>query len=130
MMHRIFSWSVSNQIESDAHRTLPSDSDMSSLGRFICRCWFDIGGGSISNGIGKLIVSFACGFNDSKSPFALQNMPREGKVADNRTRCFNCTQPIVDPTKPLRCCGKVVYCSANCNKLNWRIHKPSCLRKK
>ena len=101
------------------HRTLPAD--LTPLGCFILRCWFDIAGGrgggindenlnekpikaqdKADNGVGRLIMRFACGFDDTKSPFALIGMPSEGKVADtSNTRCFNCIQHIADPAKPL-----------------------------
>jgi ankyrin repeat protein len=126
IISRVYAWSLANQIESDVYRTFPSD--VSPLGLFILKCWFDAAGGGIGNGVGRIIMSFACGFNSSKSPFALIGMPCEGKVADNRTRCYNCIQPIA--TKPFVCCGNVVYCSTNCHKLNWRNHKSACLRKK
>ena len=97
---RVYAWSLSNQIESDAHRTLPSD--ISSLGQFVLRCWFDVGGGGGSanqedsskkrdlpdNGVGRLIMRFAFGFKTTSS-HALIGMPCEGKVGDTLTRCTN-----------------------------------------
>ena len=74
------------------------------------------------NGVGRLIMSFACGFDTSKSPFALIGMPKEGKVADTSTRCHHCIQPIVEPVKPLRCCGNVVYCNEECKQKDIEAH--------
>ncbi len=58
------------------HRTLPPY--LTPLGSFILKCWFDIAGGGIDNGVGRLIMGFACGFNDSKS--LMLGMPFEGNV--------------------------------------------------
>ena len=77
------------------------------------------------NGVGRLIMSFACGFDTSKSPFALIGMPKEGKVADTSTRCSNCIRRIVD-AKPLRCCGNVVYCSEECKEKGFEAHVHIC----
>jgi hypothetical protein len=41
-IYRIYQWSVANQVEDEARRTLSPD--LSDLGRFICQCWFDVAG--------------------------------------------------------------------------------------
>ena len=56
----------------------------------------------------------AYGFVVTNCPFALIGMQKEGKVADTLTRCHHCIQPIVEPMKPLRWCGNVVYCNEEC----------------
>ena len=62
--------SLVHQVEEERYRTLPPDLS----GRFIAHCWFDIAGSDKrridtdkpDNGIGRLIMSFAFGFDDSK----------------------------------------------------------------
>jgi hypothetical protein len=51
-LYRVVKWSLTNQVEADARRTLhPSLSD---LGKFICHCWFDCAGsGKDMNAAGK-----------------------------------------------------------------------------
>ncbi len=116
-------------------RTLPKD--LSELGKFVCHCWFDIGGGTNEkkkknvNGIGRLIMQFYGGFDSSggNNPHALIGMPREGKEAEVVKRCSNCIQ--VMGKKILRCCGNVTYCSKECQKKDWKSrHKGSCSRSK
>jgi hypothetical protein len=57
---RIYNWSLVNQIETDRLRTWPGPDELSELGRFICHCWFDVAGGEPDNGVGRLIMEFAC----------------------------------------------------------------------
>eukprot|EP00927_Polykrikos_kofoidii_P078882 TRINITY_DN75683_c0_g1_i1.p1 TRINITY_DN75683_c0_g1~~TRINITY_DN75683_c0_g1_i1.p1 ORF type:complete len:321 (-),score=74.55 TRINITY_DN75683_c0_g1_i1:397-1359(-) len=47
------------------------------------------------------------------------------KDAEVTPHCHNCHKDI---TKPLRCgvCKKAAYCSATCQKDDWRFHKRSC----
>jgi ankyrin repeat protein len=52
----IFNWSLVNQDETERLRTWPAD--LSEEGKLICRAWFDVAGGYIDNGIGRLILSF------------------------------------------------------------------------
>jgi hypothetical protein len=84
-VNRVYQWSIINQIEVERYRTLPDD--LSVLGKFIARCWFDVAGSdknkadesdSPDNGVGRLIMSFAFGFDDSKG--ALIGMPEYGKL--------------------------------------------------
>jgi hypothetical protein len=92
---KVYKWSLSNQIEDEKYRTLPDD--LAGVGRFIAQCWFDVAGGDNKldsskpdNGIARLIMSFAFGFDDSKSSFALIGMPECGKVPETRSRCSSC----------------------------------------
>jgi hypothetical protein len=94
-------------------------------------CWFDVAGGDNKidedkpdNGIGRLIMSFAFGFDDSKSPFALIGMPEDGRVPDKLTRCSCCIQP--KEKGMLRCCTSTRYCSAACQKAHFKKHKKVC----
>jgi hypothetical protein len=57
---RMYKWSLINQIETDRLRTWPGPDELSELGRFICHCWFDVAGGEPDNGVGRLIMEFAC----------------------------------------------------------------------
>jgi hypothetical protein len=131
-VNSIYKWSLLNQIEDDKYRTLPDD--LAGVGRFIAHCWFDVGGSDNKidedkpdNGIARLIMSFAFGFNVSKSSFALIGMPECGKVAETLTRCSNCDQ---HSTKELlRCCTSTRYCSAACQKAHFKKHKKVCDRK-
>jgi ankyrin repeat protein len=137
----VYKWSLLNQIEDEKYRTLPDD--LPELGSFICKCWFDVAGGdnkvdddTPDNGIGRLIMSFYGGFDESraKSPFALIGMPEYGKLADTVARCSNCRAEGVVGKKWLRCCGKVTYCSKVCQLADWKKksggHKKSCERNK
>jgi hypothetical protein len=128
-LSRVYGWSLSNQREDERYRTLPDD--LPKLGRFICKCWFDVAGGDNKvdddqpdNGIARLIMSFAFGFNDSKSPFALIGMPECGKVPDTLTRCSCCVQHIKKGM--LQCCSHARYCSIACQKAHIKEHKPVC----
>ncbi|OBT67167.1 hypothetical protein VE03_02665 [Pseudogymnoascus sp. 23342-1-I1] len=43
--------------------------------------------------------------------------------------CFNCNKLQTELSKPLKCCAKCqtsLYCSRECQKANWKIHKPTC----
>jgi hypothetical protein len=130
-LSRVYGWSLRNQIEDERHRTLPDN--VSSIGRFIAHCWFDVAGGDNKidvdkpdNGIARLIMSFAFGFNDSKSPFALIGMPECGKVPETRTRCSWCIQP--KEKGMLQCCTGTRYCSVACQKAHFKKHKVVCDR--
>jgi hypothetical protein len=129
--NRLYNWSVENQVESEFHRTLPAN--LSGVGHFVAHCFFDVGGGSPDNGIARLITQFYGGFDESraKSPFALIGMPEYGKLPDTATRCSNCRVQAKTGKKWLRCCGKVGYCSKECQLADWkRGHKKSCERNK
>jgi hypothetical protein len=129
---RVYGWSLLNQIEDEKYRTLPDD--LSSIGRFIAHCWFDVGGSDKrkidedkpDNGIARLVMSFAFGFNDSKSPFALIGMPEYGKLPDNANRCSCCIQSIKKGM--LRCCASTRYCNVACQKAHRKKHKVVCDR--
>jgi hypothetical protein len=128
----VYKWSLSNQIEDEKYRTLPAD--LSGVGRFIAHCWFDVAGddnkldsSKPDNGIARLIMSFAFGFDDSKSSFALIGMPEYGKVAETRTRCSSCDQH--SKQELLQCCTSTRYCSVACQKANFKKHKKVCDRK-
>jgi ankyrin repeat protein len=65
VIYRTYQWSIANQIDDEARRTLPPD--LSDFGKFICLCWFDCAGGgndmsntadTIGNGIGRLIMQY------------------------------------------------------------------------
>jgi ankyrin repeat protein len=134
VIYRTYKWSIANQIEDEARRTLPPD--LSDVGKFICSCWFDCAGGgndmsntsdTIGNGIGRLIMQYYGGFNASKSPFALRGKPKYGKLPDNAARCSGCLE--VKESKVLQCCascGVVRYCGRECQKADWKRHKCNC----
>ncbi|KAN0098384.1 hypothetical protein V8E51_014047 [Hyaloscypha variabilis] len=45
------------------------------------------------------------------------------------TKCANCSTPEIDPEKPLKPCAKcqtVRYCSRDCQKKDWKLHKKVC----
>jgi hypothetical protein len=116
--------------------------NLSGVGYFVAHCFFDVGGGVFGNGIARLICQFYGGFNESsaKSPFALVGMPEYGKLPDSAQHCSNCRSEVTAgkkyfccgtavSCKYLRCCGKVGYCSKECQLADWRIgHKMSCER--
>jgi ankyrin repeat protein len=52
----LFNWSLVNQDETERLRTWPAD--LSDEGKLICRVWFDVAGGYIDNGIGRIILFF------------------------------------------------------------------------
>jgi ankyrin repeat protein len=126
----LYNWSVENQIEDQVHRTLPAD--LSGVGHFVAHCFFDVGGGRPDNGIARLITQYYGGFDESraKSPFALIGMPKHGKLPDTAARCSACRAQAVTGKKWLRCCGKVGYCSKECQVVDWKKfgHKKSCER--
>jgi hypothetical protein len=124
-LNYIFNWSVANQIDEQVHRTLPSD--LSNVGHFAAHCFFDVGGGELGNGIGRLIMQYYGGFDASKSPFALRGRPEYGKLPDNAQRCCNCLEE--KESKALRACAscdRVCYCGKECQKADWKRHKGSC----
>jgi hypothetical protein len=134
-LYRTYQWSLANQVEDDARRTLPPDS--SKVGRFICQCWFDCAGGgndvnntadTIGNGIGRLIMQLYGGFDASKSPFALRGTPEYGKIPDNAARCSSClaAKEEIKALRSCASCGKVRYCGTVCQKADWKRHKESC----
>jgi hypothetical protein len=134
-LYRTYQWSLANQIEDDARRTLPHK--LSDVGKFICQCWFDVAGGgndmnnmadTIGNGIGRLIMQFYGGFDASKSPFALRGKLEYGKLPDNAPRCSNCLEVKKESKALSSCasCGKVRYCGRVCQKADWKRHKESC----
>jgi hypothetical protein len=140
-IYRTYQWFLANQIKDDAHRTLPPD--LSEVGKFICRCWFDCAGGgkddsiasasdTIGNGIGWLIMQYCAGFDASKSPFALREQPEYGKVPDNTRRCSNCLEKKKNNKKKKKAlqycanCGVVRYCSEECQVADWKRHEESC----
>jgi hypothetical protein len=131
-VNSVYKWSLSNQIEAEVYRTLPDD--LSGVGHFIARCWFDVAGSDNAidedkpdNGIARLIMSFAFGFNDSKSSFALIGMPECGKVPETHARCSSCDQH--SEKELLQCCTSTRYCSAACQKAHFKKHKKVCDRK-
>jgi hypothetical protein len=131
-VNSVYKWSLSNQIEDEKYRTLPDN--LAGVGRFIAHCWFDVAGddnkfGSSKpdNGIARLIMSFAFGFDDSKSSFALIGMPECGKVPETRTRCSSCDQH--SNNELLQCCTSTRYCNAACQKAHFKKHKKVCDRK-
>jgi hypothetical protein len=75
-LDRVFKWSVANQIESERLMTLPAD--LSSDGLLIAKCCMHVDASSVSNGIARLIMEFAFGFNKR-----LIGMPREGAGLDD-----------------------------------------------
>jgi hypothetical protein len=125
-LHYTYNWSVENQVEDDAHRTLPSD--LSKVGHFVAHCFFDAAGGEYGNGIARLITQYYGGFDASKSSFALRGMPAYGKLPDNAVRCSNCLEKKKESKALLRCasCGFVRYCGRECQKTDWKRHKESC----
>jgi hypothetical protein len=134
-LSRVYGWSLLNQIEADARRTLPDD--LSVLGRFICKCWFDVAGGvnnmdndKPDNGVGRLIMSFASGFNDSKSPFALIGMPAFGKGDLSLPSCSYCHKEYCEASGGgvELCCENVYHCrDGNCKKLHLPSHEAICV---
>jgi ankyrin repeat protein len=76
-LNRTFTWSLANQIESERLMTLPPTGFLSSEGLFIARCCMHVDASSVSNGIARLIMQFAFGFNRR-----LIGMPREGAGAE------------------------------------------------
>jgi hypothetical protein len=125
----VYKWSLLNQKEDERYRTLPDD--LSVIGHCIAHCWFDVAGDDNKldslkpdNGIGRLIMSFAFGFNASKSPFALIGMPEYGKIPDTLTRCSCCVQPIKKGL--VQCCRIARYCSTVCQKAHSKEHKLVC----
>jgi hypothetical protein len=72
-LNRVFNWSLANQIESERLMTLPTD--LSSIGLLVARCCMHVVASSVSNGIARLIMQFAKGFNRR-----LVGMPREEKT--------------------------------------------------
>jgi hypothetical protein len=120
-----FNWSVENQIEEQVYRTLPSD--LTGVGHFVAHCFFDVGGGKLGNGIGRLIMQYYGGFDDSKSPFALRGPPEFGKCPDNTQCCSDCRETRVRKSL-LDCasCGRVRYCSRDCQKIDRKRHKVKC----
>jgi hypothetical protein len=130
--NKLFKWSVENQIASEFHRTLPPN--LTGVGHFVAHCFFDVAGGDFGNGIARLITEFYGGFDESraKSPFALIGMPAYGKHPDTAARCSACRAQAVAGKKWLRCCGKVGYCSKECQLVDWKKtgHKKCCERNK
>jgi hypothetical protein len=133
-LYRTYQWSLANQVEDDARRTLPPA--LSGVGKFICQCWFDVAGGgksidvasdTLGNGIGRLIMQFYGGFDASKSPYALRGQLEYGKVPDNAHRCGNCLEKK-ESKSFFNCssCGRVRYCGRQCQKDDWKRHKESC----
>ena len=134
-MARLYSWSQQNQDESDALRTLPGmKTNLSSVGRFIARCWMHVDAGSFDNGISRLITQYYGGFESSKSPHALIGKTEFGKKWDGSTRCSNCIKVCKvndDGRNYLKCCGRVGYCSKDCQKADFKSRqKETCLRMK
>jgi hypothetical protein len=128
----LYNWSIENQIEDQVHRTLPAD--LSGVGHFVAHCFFDVGGGRPDNGIARLITQYYGGFDESraKSPFALIGMPAFGKLPDTAARCSNCLVDACKGKKWRHCCGKVTYCSKECQLVDWKKggHKKRCERNK
>jgi hypothetical protein len=134
-LFRTYQWSLANQVEDDARRTLPPS--LSKVGRFVCQCWFDCAGGgkdinaaadTLGNRIGRLIMQFYGGFDASKCPFALRGTPEYGKLPDKAHRCSGCLEAKKE-SKDLRSCascGKVRYRGTVCQKADWKRHKESC----
>jgi ankyrin repeat protein len=73
-LDRVFNWSLANQIESERLMTLPTD--VSSVGLFVAHCCINVDASSVSNGIARLIMQFAFGFDQERK--RLVGMPREG----------------------------------------------------
>lgn len=47
------------------------------------------------------------------------------------TICASCKTPESDPSKPLKPCTKcqsVSYCSRDCQKNDWKVHKKTCAK--
>jgi hypothetical protein len=59
--------------------TLPAD--MTPLGLFVARCWLHVDASGVDNGIARLIMEFAKGFNRQRA--RLIGMPREEADLDN-----------------------------------------------
>jgi hypothetical protein len=72
----VFKWSLANQIERDFYMTLPPG--LSSAGLLVARCCMHVDASSVSNGIARLIMKFAFGFNRR-----LVGMPREEADLDD-----------------------------------------------
>jgi hypothetical protein len=124
-LSRVYGWSLLNQIEDEEYRTLPDD--LAGIGRFVAHCWFDVAGGvnkvdddKPDNGIARLVMSFAFGFNDSKSraSFALIGMPACGKVPETRARCSKCNQH--SKKELMQCCNDTRIAARLVRKLTGR----------
>jgi ankyrin repeat protein len=72
-LDRVFNWSLANQIVSEFYMTLPPG--LSSAGMLVARCCMHVDASSVSNGIARLIMEFAFGFNKQRD--RLVGMPRE-----------------------------------------------------
>jgi hypothetical protein len=133
-LYRVYQWSLANQVEDDARRTLPPA--LSDIGKFVARCFFDVAGGgksneqsadTLGNGIGRLIMQFYGGFDASKSHFALRGMPKYGTLPDNAQRCNGCQKETkAKALSNCSSCGKVRYCGKECQKADWKRHKERC----
>jgi hypothetical protein len=77
-LDRVFNWSLANQIESEFYMTLPSD--LSSIGRFLAHCWLHVDASGVDNGIARLLMQFAFGFNSDRR--RLIGLPREEALLD------------------------------------------------
>jgi hypothetical protein len=131
---KVYKWSLLNQIEDEKYRTLPDD--LSTLGRFIAHCWFDVAGGDNKidedkpdNGIARLILSFAAGINVERDG-PLIGMPEFGKNNPTLPKCSSCKSCYADALAGMiHCCGAVYYCRGTlCQKNAWKKHEPKCER--
>lgn len=63
--------------------------------------------------------------DDEKEKQTTAQAPSSNATAAEKPHCFNCHAQIA---KPLRCgvCKKASYCSAKCQKDDWRFHKRTC----
>jgi hypothetical protein len=128
-LSRLSKWSLLNQIEDERYRTLPDD--LPQLGRFICKCWFDVAGGvnkvdddQPDNGVGRLIMSFASGFDDSSGKMI--GMPAFGKEHHSLPGCSCCGKVYSEAGGGgvELCCDSVYYChDGNCKKLHLPLHQ-------
>lgn len=62
-------------------------------------------------------------FTDSSTDAA------ESSASASTKACANCGKIETDPEKPLKPCSKcqtVRYCSRDCQKADWKVHKKTC----
>ncbi|OCH90024.1 SET domain-containing protein [Obba rivulosa] len=59
-------------------------------------------------------------------------MPEQSGKPDHYSLCFQCHRKKAADESPFRCCSackRACYCSKECQKKHWGIHKPLCMSK-